>query len=297
MALVDDLALDLVCGPANRLSLPEHRQIELYSKRTALTVATPDGSAAVPRGEIAGVCRAFCAFGVVLRRPGAAAGDVASWAFCRSLPRKTSFERLLAELYRVLRLTFVVATDPAGRVGFRDGVFDFDGIVDRTVLAMRITPAGLRLAESAIAYFLEVRRQSYPAAYAEAMLTEYYLELLDEIRSFSDENRGLYQLRRQFPFNRHIRLDCDNPKVRVRDGMLEVEIGAARRDPARFPIDFFVVFDGALHIVPVEALADGGLPLADLPTWRARGGDPSRLPAEFEARFAHELVAVNQPMT
>ena len=64
----------------------------------------------------------------------------------------------------------------------------------------------------------------------------------------------LYQFQRKQPFNRHLRFDCDNPKTLVSDGVLEIETGPAYRAAALYPIDFFIVHDDALHIVPAEAL-------------------------------------------
>ena len=63
------------------------------------------------------------------------------------------------------------------------------------------------------------------------------------------------------------------------------------------PSIFFVVLDDTLHIIPVEALRDGALPLADLSRWRARTPDGLTLPAHFRPRFGREMMVVGQPMT
>ena len=81
---------------------------------------------------------------------------------------------------------------------------------------------------------------------------------------FADEDRVLYQFQRKHPFNRYFRFDCDNPKTRIGGDAMEIETGPGYRDTARYPIDFFIVHGDALHIVPVEALSEGKLPLAQL---------------------------------
>ena len=184
MTFADAIVLDVVTGPRSQLSLPEHRQIELYSKRKALSFAATDVADGIPVTEIAGVCRAFVALDAALAGPGTAGGGT-SWERCRNLPRFSATQRLLGELYRVARLVWVVASDARGRISYCDGLIDFDAIVAPSVLAAKITPAGLRLLESAIVYYLTSRLEPYPGAYVEAMLTEYYLDLLGEVRSYS----------------------------------------------------------------------------------------------------------------
>jgi hypothetical protein len=75
------------------------------------------------------------------------------------------------------------------------------------------------------------------------------------------------------------------------------EIGEHHRDKARFPIDFFVVVNNLLHIIPVEALTDGRLPKAELDLWTARTVDGVSLPSEFRMRFGRETMVVGLPMT
>jgi hypothetical protein len=124
-----------------------------------------------------------------------------------------------------------------------------------------------------------------------------FCDLVAEIKRFSDEDRILYQFRRRPPFNRHFRFDCDNPKVNYEADYVEFEIGERYRDPARYAIDFYVVLDDVLHIVPVEALKDGRIARAELPKWEARTPDAVSLPASFRTRFAREKIVVGQPMT
>jgi len=178
-----------------------------------------------------------------------------------------------------------------------DGIVKFNGAINRVALSLEITPAGLALLESAIAYYLGWQREPYPAAYAEAMLAEYFFDIVAEVKRFADEDRVLYQFQRKHRFNRHFRFDCDNPKTLIAGDALEVETGPAYRNTALYPIDFFIVHEGALHIVPAEALTAGKLPLAQLIRWRARTPDGATLPASFRWRFSRDTVVIGQPMT
>ena len=57
--LSGDPVAELSAGSPNRLSLPEYRQIELYSKRKSLSFAPAATDGGRPLGRIAGVCRSF----------------------------------------------------------------------------------------------------------------------------------------------------------------------------------------------------------------------------------------------
>ncbi|MDR3324195.1 MAG: hypothetical protein LBS89_08340, partial [Zoogloeaceae bacterium] len=102
-------------------------------------------------------------------------------------------------------------------------------------------------------------------------------------------------------FNRHFRFDCDNPKWEQEEGNWRIDIGAKYRDPARYPIDFYLLTEDALSIVPVEALKDGVLPAAECSRWLAKNVTGSAeggiLPAEFAMRFSREDMVVGLPMT
>jgi hypothetical protein len=294
--LPHDLAAGLVAGPHNRLMLPEYRQIELYSKRKTLHFA-----AVAPAPEfqdrVTGVCAAFMALDAFLESRHFPGESGPSWQRYLSLPRSAMLDKLAAELYRVLRVARTVAFHPHGHIEAEDGIVKFNGAINRVSLTLEIAPAGLALLESAVAYYLGWQREPYPAAYAEAMLAEYFFDIAGEIKRFADEDRVLYQFQRKQPFNRHFRFDCDNPKTRSEGDALEVQTGPAYRDAALHPIDFFIVHADALHIVPAEALNAGRLPLAQLERWRARTPDGTALPASFRWRFSRETMVVGQPMT
>jgi len=297
MTLLFDLVANLSAGSANRLSLPEYRQIEMYSKHRLLSIAAAEEPSEVPLSRIGGLCQAFLVLDAFLASQSQADETMPTWRRYLELPRTNTGERLVAELYRVLRVARTVAFHPQGAIEMQNGVVRIKGTVNKVVMILDLSSAGLMLLESAVAYYLDSRRQPYPDAYVEAMLLEYFQDIINEIRRYSDEGRSLYQFRPKHAFNRHFRFDCDNPKTRLDDENLEIEIGAAQRNPALYPIDFFITLGDVLHIIPVEVLVDGKLPLAEMGRWRARTPDGVTLPASFRARFGHDTAAVNQPMT
>jgi hypothetical protein len=294
--LPHDLAAGLVAGPRNHLLLPEYRQIELYSKRKTLHFAEPQPAPDF-QDRVSGVCAAFMALDAFLESQHFAGESGPSWERYLVLPRASLLDKLVAEFYRILRIARAVAFHPYGHIEAENGIVKFNGAINRWALTLEITPVGLALLESAVAYYLAWQRSPYPAAYAEAMLAEYFLDISGEIKRFADEDRVLYQFQRKQPFNRHLRFDCDNPKMLVSGDALEIETGPATRAAAHYPIDFFIVHADALHIVPAEALTDGKLPLTQLERWRARTPNGVTLPASFRWRFSREIQVIGQPMT
>jgi hypothetical protein len=292
-AVVQDVLLAMA---GSGRSGPEYRRIELYSKRGLLRFADPAGESDVPVPLVAAVCAAAQAFEAYF--DGVQAVEArSSWQRYLDLPRATQTGKMMAELYRLARLTRTLVFLPGASIECKDGLVRFGGILDKTVLTLGITPAGLRLIADAAAYALEALTGPYPEAYVAAVLGEYHAAIIDEIHKYSDEKRVPFQFRRAFPFNRHFRYDCDNAKTSVSDGALRIAIGEAQSNPALYPIDFFVIHDNALHIIPAEALTDGALPLGELPVWRARLPDGVTLSASFRHRFVREETVVNQPMT
>ncbi|MFG1391613.1 hypothetical protein [Xanthobacter agilis] len=297
MSFMERLAADAAFGWPRRLAGPEHRQIELYTKRKALSFLPDPPPPELPLAPIAAVCRAAFLVDAVLsaRHPGAPGRT--SWQRYLDLPKASRTDKIVAELYRIVRIARTVAFHPQGHMEMRDAIVRFNGAIDRVALSLEITVAGLDLIEAMTAYWLAAAESPYPEAYVEAMLAEYFFDIVAEIKRFADEDRILYQFRRASPFNRHFRLDCDNPKSSVADGALAFEIPPAHRDAARYPIDFFLVHDQTLHIIPVEATREGRIALSELPRWRARTPDDLSLPAAFRPRFAREVMVVGQPMT
>lgn len=279
------------------LRLPEHRQIELYTKRKKLVFQDPEPAQPLP-ADLLGVLVAH----QLLEQALLAADDglmdgVPSWQRYLALPRRTATDKLVAEVYRILRIVRIAAGHAHGHIEFDDGLVRVACVFQRCSLSLNITPVGLALLQSFVRVWLDAPRQPYGEAYVEALLGQYFADIVLEVRKFADEDRVLYQFHQRLYFNRHQRLDCDNPKFSVRDGRIRFEIGALYADPARYPIDFFVAVHDRLHIVPVEALDDGALAEADLPRWQTRTPFETALPASFCARFGREVMVVGLPMT
>jgi hypothetical protein len=284
-------------GWSNRLRLPEYRQVELYTKRKALSFAEPPLPEDVPMDRVAAAARAALVFEAALAGAYPTPHTLTAWARCKEFPKTTQTEKVLSELHRITRILRKVAFHPHGHADLRDGVVCLSGAIDRVALMLEITAAGLDLIETMVAYWFSARDGIYPESYVEWLFSEMFCDLVAEIKRFSDEDRILYQFRRRPPFNRHFRFDCDNPKVNYEADYVEFEIGERYRDPARYAIDFYVVLDDVLHIIPVEALKEGRIARVELPKWEARTPDAVSLPASFRTRFAREKIVVGQPMT
>ncbi|MCR6629165.1 MAG: hypothetical protein NVV74_03415 [Magnetospirillum sp.] len=297
MKLLNDLLAGLDRMAGSRLRRPEYRQIELYTKKKNLSFAAEPSVPSPAEAPAAGALWAALLLDAALDARHPEAEGKTGWQKYLALPRKSGIDKVVAELFRMLRIVRAVAVHPHGHVEFDDGIVKLNGAIHQVALTLEITPAGLGLLESAVAWFLESREQPYPEAYVEAMLYQYLSDIVGEVKRFADEDSILYQYRPPFFFNRHFRFDCDNPKMTVGDGRMCFEVGPIHRDPVRTPIDFFVLHDNALHIVPVEALTDFALPLDELPRWRARTPDGFTLPAAFRQRFGREVMVQGLPMT
>lgn len=296
MELLNDLVAGLQAMSGGRLSRTEYRQIELYTKKKTLAFAEEVvPSSALP--PTAGACWAALLLDAALDARHPAIEGKTGWSKYQALPRVTPTDKVVAELFRMLRVVRAVAVHPHGHIDYEDGVVKINGAVHHVALSLEITPMGLALLESAVAAFLGSASQPYGDAYVDALLLQYLADIIGEVKRFADEDRILYQFRPPFFFNRHFRFDCDNPKVSIGDGRISFEVGAIHRDTTRTPIDFFVVHDNALHIVPVEALRDFALPLDELPRWRIRSADAVTLPASFRQRFGREVNLPGIPMT
>lgn len=223
--------------------------------------------------------------------------DKSSWQKYLELPRGTVTEKLAAEVYRLLRIHHIAGAHPEGHLELDDGLIRMRCTYRHCALALDISPVGLELLESFVFYYLDSFNQPYSEAYVEAMLAQYFVDIVGEVKRYSDEDRILYQFRQAMPVNRHFRFDSDHPRYRVEENNLVIEIGGFHADPARYPIDFYLVFENSLHIIPVEALRHERLSLDLLPRWRARTTDGLHLPERFSLRFGRETVVVGLPMT
>lgn len=297
MLFIDGVASDYAACFGQRRHLPEHRQLELYSKKKKLSFAD---AGAADSGQYPGGFSVLVAYAVLeslLVSQQAAIAELPSWEKYLALPKASGAGKVVAEVYRILRICQLAQSLPAGRMALDDGIVRAACVFRRCALSLSISPVGVELLESLVFYYLDSFRQPYSEAYVEAMLVQYFSDIVAEIKGFSDEDRVLFQFRQAMPMNRHFRFDSDNPRYRVADGALEIELGKMYANPDRFPLDFYLIFNDVLHIVPVEALHQGKLPLDQLPRWRVRTQDGLQLPARFRARFGREQNVVGLPMT
>jgi len=278
--------------------LPEYRQIELYSKKKSLAVAE---DAEAERAEAVRTTAMLSdTFGLLDAALGAPLGDpdpMASWRKYRGLDRSSALGKLTAEAYRALRVFRSAVTHETGRVEVRNGLIKATATVEQTALSIRITRIGADLLESFVAYRLGMADQPHSETYVTAMLCRYWSDISAEIRWYYDEDRVLYQFRDEFALNRHFRFECDNPRFSVGGDRVRFDLGEIYADPLRYPIDLYVVVNGLLHIVPVEALTAGALALDQLPRWQARLPDGITLPPSYRLRFTREVMAQGLPMT
>lgn len=283
-----------------RLPLPEYRQIELYSKKKKLHFDQPPAAGATASTP-AGLPAARLAFQLLQEHfatqdPLLLEG-LTSWQRYLALPRDTTLGKVAAELYRILRIVHIASLHREGHCSLREGLVRLSCNFDYCALDLNITPAGLDLLVAAVQVYLDAGQQPYSQTYTEALLLQYFSDLVIEIRKFADEDRVLYQFRPPFSFfNRHSRFDCDNPKVTYAEDRLSIEVGRLHQDPVRYPIDFYLELDDALYILPVEALKDFSITRQALAAWRAATAGKV-LPAHFAQRFGREDMIVGLPMT
>ena len=277
----------------------EYRQIELYSKkRKSPPVAEARPDTVDGQAELRALSLAFQRLDDHFFAADPLLGEGrSSWQRYLELPRRHTVDRIAAELYRILRICRIAALHQSAHREWRDGLLRLSCTFNRCALSLNLTPSGLQLLAGAVDVYLDMDRQPYSLAYHEALLLQYFFDLVGEIRKFADEDRVLYQFRQKFPyFNRHFRFDCDNPRFSHDAAQLTVELSARYRDVVRYPIDFYLHIEDQWHIVPVEALRELSLPLAELPAWRVSTPD-GLLPAHFAARFSREEMIVGLPMT
>ncbi|MDR3393739.1 MAG: hypothetical protein P4L70_01935 [Parasulfuritortus sp.] len=279
-----------------RWRLPEYRQIELYTKRKKLVFLDKDSATDLP--DVLGVLvSASLLEDALLRSDDDLMEGKTSWERYLALPRVTTTDKLVAEVYRILRVFRIAVSHAKGHLEMSEGLIRTSCTFKQCALSLNITPAGLSLLESFVHVWLDAPRQPYSEAYVEALLMQYFTDIVVEIRKFADQDRVLYQFHQRHYFNRHQRLDCDNPRFTLNDGTIRFEIGPLYADPVRYPIDFFVSVHDRLHIVPVEALKNAEMPEAELARWQTRPEFATALPDTFRSRFGREVMVVGLPMT
>jgi len=286
MSFADAVARELMTGHMGRVVSPEFRQIELGgTRRPILSFDDPEPFDHQTVAEVTAVVRAHAGLEAVLGGSYPWDDERSSWRRHLDLPRGTRAERAAAEVYRRVRLVGAIAVRPGVRMERRDALVYLGVDVDKEIYEVEITSGGLALLELGAAKLVEFRNTPYPETWVEAYLTTLLADLTAETKAFHDEDNYPQQFRAPFPFNRHRRFDCENPRTRFVDDGLEIEIPEAFKDAAVFAIDFHTIVDERLHIIPVEALTNGRLPTEEIPAWRARVPDGRTLPAQFRRRF------------
>ncbi len=279
---------------------PEYRHIEPYSRPKRLNFQNPAGGGhrRLPGSLVLALTSAYALLADWQESQNPELASLGSWARYLALPKQTATEKRMAEIFRVLRVFRLSATQAGGLIEIRDdGLIRASCTYNSCGLSLLVTRAGLELLVSSVAWFMDSLSQPHSEAYAECMLLQYFSDLTDEIRGFADDDRILFQFRQPAWFNRHFRLEFDNPRVQREGDLYRIDAGKYGQDPLRYPIDFYLSLDNDLFIVPVEALHDGCLAVADLPKWRARLPGGAVLPDAFRQRFGHEKNVVGLPMT
>jgi hypothetical protein len=211
----------------------------------------------------------------------------------RALPRTTRVEKMLAQVYRLLKVVHGAVTERAAHVVPSSGKIAIT-VSCGVAHALTVTPMGLTLLGSFVAYYLTSLQAPFSEAYLEAMLSQYYADITEEVCRFFDEDGVLLQFRRKGSFDRHCRLRCPNPKFAVAGEEVVFQIGTHLLESRR-SIDFYVILGGMLHIVPSEALQGDRVPLAELERWRARGANDA-IPYGGSLRLEQLHVADSGPM-
>ena len=296
MNLLPALLTDHVARFGAGLKLPEHRQIELYTKKKKLTFAAPPPPL---DPEVAAALPPNVAFWLLQARfqwDNPELEAMGSWATYQALPRQTALQKLVAEIYRILRIYSIATTQKNGHVDLDEGIIRLQCSFNRVALVLSVSTTGLDLLQSAAHYYLTSLAQPHAEAYTTLMMQQYFADIVTEIKRFNDEDRVLYQFHKKLFFNRHFRFDCDNPKFTASDSAIRFDLGAMYGNSAIYPIDFYLEYGGQMHIIPAEVLTDGQLALADLPRWRT-ATDGITLPAHFRTRFGREVQIPGLPMT
>lgn len=293
----DDLAKDFAACFGRRHHLPEYRQVEFCSKKKKLSFGSTEADSHPQLPGLLATEMAFSLLEGLLTSAHPHIEDLPSWKKYQALPRHSTLEKIVAEVYRILRICHLAWALPDGHIELDDGLVRIRCVHGRCAQFITLSTMGLELLESFVLFYLDSFNQPHGQAYVEAMLVQYFTDIVTEIKGFNDEDRILYQFNQTLPMNRHFRFDNDNPAFRIDGELLCIEIGKRFADPARYPVDFYLVFDNVLHIIPVEALKEGRLALNRLPLWRARTADGVHLPERFRARFGREVNVVGLPMT
>ena len=248
--------------------MPEHRQLEMYSRAAVLSFADAAASE-LPLAEIAGVCRAFTALDaaigaararargriLVAALPRAATPHGRREADGRTVPRAAAGLGRRVSIGRVTssgRAAWSVSTgcrdldaDDEDHAGRTDAAAIRRDVLSRNARACRIRPPMSRRCCRSTTPTSSARSGCSPTR------TRASISSAASCRS-TVISGSIATIRKRGWWTMRCRSRSARPIA----------------TPQRFPIDFYVIHDGVLHIIPVEALTDGRLPLAQLADWR-----------------------------
>jgi hypothetical protein len=178
---------------------------------------------------------------------------VTGWQRYQQLSKRNRTEKIIAECYRILRVIRIAWIHPEGEIKQKQGVIECGCNCNEYPVLLRLTQTGVDLLQTLVQRYLERRNTPYGERYHEAILQNYYQDLLGEIRGFEDEDRALCQFRTVLKMNRHVRLNCRNPRYEVCDGYCVIQLGPSFDDGQCHPIDFHLRLNDRFYIVPMEA--------------------------------------------
>ena len=293
-----DTVTEYLARTAANGNLPEHRDLKLYSNSSGYQLLGDDQGCPgdLPQPRLLDPLAAFTLLDSYFesRNP-----DLEGKTYRQrylELPRADRIDKLVGQIYRLLRIYRMALLHPDGVIEQSRGYLRAACVTRGTAFNLILTKAGLTLAQDFVTCYFNLLRLPYGEAYREALLSQYYVDLATEVKKFHDEDADLMRFHNRYQFNRHVRFDCGSPKYVIQGERLVFELADSYCNPLRYPIDFFILVEDQLHIIPIEALQDKGLPLAELPRWREQKIDANQASAQWLLKFGHKTTSNGGPM-
>lgn len=283
--------------------MPEYREFDIYDRSMHLTFGNPPTSAEQLVADsvalrVAALRTTQHVFDDYLAGQDPMVGEtVTSWQRYQQLPRRTPVEKMVGQIFRILRIVRIATTHAQGHVTVEDGLVHMSCAFNHCALLLSVTETGMELINAFVAYYFESSALPYSDTYTEWMLDQFFVDIIGEVKRFADEDRVLYQFHHRGFFNRHFRYDCDSPTFQLEGDYCDFRLNKAQSDTNIFPFDFYFIANSHLHIIPVEALSNNRLHVTKLPLWKARSPEGTDLPASFRGRFVRDRMIQGQPMT
>ena len=273
--------------------LPECRKIELYTNSLEVKLFDPEPAPEPNHWDIPQVMEALNAFMLLDAHLEAGKPELAGLGLrerFKALNPATRTQRLTAQVYRILKVLRRGVSAPGVRLKSSERVFQVNYTEKPFAFGLRVTFSGLELLTGFVALLLDFERQPHAEAYVEAMLSQYYEDIIAEVRYLSDEDGSVLHFRKKFAFNRHFRFQCCTARFELGPTSLTIDIGERFNDKLAYPLDFYLLIEGEFHIVPCEALSNGVMAREELAAWKARQPDPDAGQGDFNLRVESELM-------